>query len=84
MEYSHLSANIVRTGDRAWAELLINEPDVFEELHCRWCGGSSIGSSWSSSASQRLWVPLSLISVSCLKGRRVCRRKGKWDFLAEC
>jgi hypothetical protein len=28
-EYAHLSADIVRTGDRAWAELLINDPDVF-------------------------------------------------------
>lgn len=28
-EYEHLSADIVRTGDRAWAELLIDDPDVF-------------------------------------------------------
>jgi Putative PD-(D/E)XK family member, (DUF4420) len=28
-EYAHLSADIVRTGDRAWAELLIDDPDVF-------------------------------------------------------
>ena len=28
-EYAHLSADIVRTGDQAWAELLIDDPDVF-------------------------------------------------------
>lgn len=28
-EYAHLSADIVRTGDRAWAELLVDDPDVF-------------------------------------------------------
>jgi Putative PD-(D/E)XK family member, (DUF4420) len=28
-EYAHLSVDIVRTGDRAWAELLINDPEVF-------------------------------------------------------
>lgn len=28
-EYEHLSANVVRTGDQAWAELLIDDPDVF-------------------------------------------------------
>lgn len=28
-EYEHLSADVVRTGDQAWAELLIDDPDVF-------------------------------------------------------
>lgn len=28
-EYEHLSAGVVRTEDRAWAELLIDDPDVF-------------------------------------------------------
>jgi hypothetical protein len=27
-DYEHLSASVVRTGDRAWAELLIDDPDV--------------------------------------------------------
>jgi hypothetical protein len=27
--YEHLSADVVRTGSRAWAELLIDDPDVF-------------------------------------------------------
>lgn len=28
-EYEHLSADVVRTGDQAWAEFLIDDPDVF-------------------------------------------------------
>ena len=28
-EYEHLSASIVRAGEQAWAELLIDDPDVF-------------------------------------------------------
>ena len=28
-EYEHLSASVVRAGDQAWAELLIDDPDVF-------------------------------------------------------
>jgi hypothetical protein len=28
-EYEHLSASVVRTRERAWAELLIDDPDVF-------------------------------------------------------
>lgn len=28
-EYAHLSADIIRTGDQAWAELLIGDPSVF-------------------------------------------------------
>jgi hypothetical protein len=28
-EYEHLSASVVRAGERAWAELLIDDPDVF-------------------------------------------------------
>jgi putative PD-(D/E)XK family protein DUF4420 len=28
-EYEHLSASVIRTGGQAWAELLIDEPDVF-------------------------------------------------------
>jgi hypothetical protein len=29
LEYEHLSTDVVRTGSRAWAELLIDDPDVF-------------------------------------------------------
>ena len=29
VEYEHLSADVVRTGSQAWAELLIDDPDVF-------------------------------------------------------
>jgi hypothetical protein len=29
VEYEHLSANVVRTGSQAWAELLIDDPDAF-------------------------------------------------------
>ena len=29
VEYEHLSADVVRTGSRAWAELLIDDPEVF-------------------------------------------------------
>jgi hypothetical protein len=28
-EYEHLSASVVRAGEQAWAELLIDDPDVF-------------------------------------------------------
>ncbi len=28
-EYEHLSASVVRAGDQAWAELMIDDPDVF-------------------------------------------------------
>jgi hypothetical protein len=28
-EYEHLSADIVRIGERAWSELLVDDPDVF-------------------------------------------------------
>jgi hypothetical protein len=28
-EYEHLSASVVRTGNQAWAELLIDDPDIF-------------------------------------------------------
>jgi putative PD-(D/E)XK family protein DUF4420 len=28
-EYEHLSASVVRVGEQAWAELLIDDPDVF-------------------------------------------------------
>ena len=28
-EYEHLSVSVVRTGEQAWAELLIDDPDVF-------------------------------------------------------
>jgi hypothetical protein len=29
VEYEHLSADVVRTGSRAWSELLIDDPEVF-------------------------------------------------------
>jgi hypothetical protein len=29
MEYEHLSTDVVRTGNQAWAELLIDDPEVF-------------------------------------------------------
>jgi hypothetical protein len=28
-EYEHLSTDVVRTGNRAWAQLLVDDPDVF-------------------------------------------------------